>query len=145
MKNDLCTPSRLVPDESIHMVKENFSVKPSVIHGLGLFSKRMYRSGTELGIALVHKSWSRPFEPHLGDYYRTDLDLEWSQLSATRYLNHSGCPNLALYKRSDHLIVARCMVDIYPGDEITVDYSAICPVIGMDTPDYCVVAETTSH
>ncbi|MCX4159819.1 MULTISPECIES: SET domain-containing protein-lysine N-methyltransferase [Paraburkholderia] len=124
-------------EELVHLAGENFEIKPSRIHGRGLFSERTYPKRFEMGVAFVRYEAALPFKDHLGENRYWDLTDEWSSLSAIDYVNHSSSPNLAVYKKSEHLIIARCLRNIRRGDEITLDYRQVCKLNNMPVPEFC--------
>jgi len=94
----------------------NIEVKPSVIHGLGVFAKRAISKGERIGKYLSRKT------DRDGTYvlWVEDERGKWNGYDGygrLKYVNHQSCPNaefvgLELY----------ALKDIPPGEEITVDY-----------------------
>jgi hypothetical protein len=100
----------LVRITSLHKEGEQlgFDIKPSKIHGEGVFSTQPMVANEIVGIALV------PIEENNFQkvYQRNRLGLK---------INHSSSPNGRLCKRNDgyFLIV---IVDVPQDEEVTVDY-----------------------
>ncbi len=85
---------------------KSVTIKPSKIHGLGLFATEDIPEGTELGIS------------HF-EYKGTKDDLVRTPLGG--FVNHSYSPNADIRQgRKRVLIVTK---GIKAGDEITVDYT----------------------
>ncbi|KAB8030892.1 SET domain-containing protein-lysine N-methyltransferase [Fluviispira multicolorata] len=132
----------------LHLGLDNFEVKESQIHGLGLYSKKYFAKNTELGPSLIHKSVELPYIRYLGSQYDPDLKWEYSQTTATRFINHNNKPNLKIYKQEPDIgiIYAKCLIDIFPGDELTLDYKETA-LIAEDFTDknvveyYCKILE----
>ncbi|MEM7624979.1 MAG: SET domain-containing protein [Planctomycetota bacterium] len=90
-----------------------FIVRPSGIHGLGLFANQFIPAGTELGTLKGEPTTDDgPYVLWLDETrgFRVENDL--------RYINHDSEPNAAYY---DDLTVA-AIADIRPGQEITHHY-----------------------
>ncbi len=102
----------------------NFEVRKSNIHGEGLFSLQYFTKGTELDPSIIHKSGITPFKKFIGDQCNPDLKWDFSQTTATLYINHCNSPNLKLYRNEpdNGILYAKCIIDINVGDEITLDY-----------------------
>ncbi len=88
-------------------------VRPSRIHGLGLFASATIKRGTVIGV--LEGEYVDDDGPHVlwvdderGFHVRNDL----------RYINHDTTPNAAYF--DDLTVVA--LRDIAPGEEITHDY-----------------------
>lgn len=78
----------------------NIDVKPSAIHGLGLFSKQYFKCGDHIAPARIKG-------------FRTE---------AGKYSNHSCFPNAKMQRvGNDIALVAIC--DIKPGDELVTNYN----------------------
>jgi SET domain len=108
----------------LHLDYNNFEVKISNIHGSGLFSLSFFQKETEMGPALFHNSTKSSYKKFLAGQFNPDLKWDYAQTTATRFINHSIKPNLKLYKQDpdNGIIYAKCIMDIFPGDEITLDY-----------------------
>ena len=88
-------------------------VKPSDIHGLGLFARQFIPAGTTIG----HIEGESTTED--GDHVLWIDDIKGVHVTNDmRYINHSSQPNAAYY--DDLTVVA--LRDILPGDEITHNY-----------------------
>ena len=90
-----------------------FSVRPSGIHGLGLFANQFIPAGTELG--RLEGEPTTQDGPHV---LWLDESRGFRVLNDLRYINHDDEPNAAYY---DDLTVA-AIADILQGQEITHDY-----------------------
>ena len=92
-------------------------IKPSNIHGLGLFAARDMGEGEVVG------HYHGPVVEHEGDHvlwiYDEDQDREYGieGVSETRFVNHSRRPNAYF---NGEVLEALC--EIRRGDEITHDY-----------------------
>lgn len=97
-------------------------IRPSTIHGLGLFSKKDIKKGYILGPAMIDRSIARYYLNNTSENYdQTGVDDDWVQCIGTRYLNHSNQPNIG-FQFEDKFIIAIAIKDIVLGDEITVNY-----------------------
>jgi SET domain-containing protein len=106
---------------------------PSQIHGIGVFAETYIGAGSlvcEFARG-VDQTWTADevllmpehaqsylykylwWNPTIGEYV---LDVD-----DARYINHSSSPNLVATE-----VAAIAYVDIYPGDELTVDYRLFC-------------------
>ena len=92
-------------------------IKPSTIHGLGLFAARQIRKGEEIGLYEGRKTTVDG--DHVLWIYDENTELEYGidGQSETRYVNHSRRPNA--YFDGEVLEARR---KILPGEEITHDY-----------------------
>ena len=107
-----------VVDNLIHS-----TIKPSNIHGLGLFSTNDIPAGTELGVLdgqVIPEALHR----------KLNLTLEWNAIAPETllvrpyrtkysYINHQRSPNLVL-RGFPPKVVALC--DILHGEELSLDY-----------------------
>lgn len=116
---------------SSNMFFINLELKPSKVHGLGLFThesiKRgtaVYRHDSKLDIILTATMFVRldqrdqAFILHYGgiDKRLRRYRLPYDNL---RFLNHSDSPNVDYDEATDQIIALR---DISPGEEILQDY-----------------------
>jgi SET domain-containing protein len=127
---------------SVNPIQEYAEVRPSQIHGLGLFAKKFIQKGTTwwharpqdvliitkkqfLTIESSHKS------PLLNSflrilltysYYEKDTDTLIYCLDNSRYVNHSFDANSGNSKE-EHGFCSIADKDIQPGEEITEDYT----------------------
>lgn len=89
------------------------SIRPSGIHGQGLFAEALIEQGTVIGKlegTLVTKDG-----PHV---LWLDEEQGFKVTNDLRFINHSDTPNAAYY--DDLTVGAIC--DIHPGEEITHNY-----------------------
>ncbi len=105
--------------EAIALTRPSYHVRPSTIHGLGLFAAAFIPADTHIGdyegpIVIReeddgdHVLWVHPNDgPSYGIEGR----------NALRYVNHAATPNAVFY---DHQLFA--LRDILPGEEITHHY-----------------------
>ncbi|MFX0105174.1 MAG: SET domain-containing protein [Candidatus Hodarchaeota archaeon] len=137
--NDTEIPYNLTPNNPI---KEYGEVKPSDIHGLGLFAKKFIPKGTiwwharPEDILIISKdqfltlessqktSQMKDFFYNLltYSYYERDLDALIFCLDNSRYVNHSVNANSGA-SEDENGFCAVAIRDIQPGEEITEDYS----------------------
>jgi len=91
-------------EEKVSNTSVVLHIRPSQIHGLGVFSGEVIPKGTDLGIAQIKK----------------DSDYEITQLG--KYHNHSNEPSCinVLNGNNRHLVAAR---NLEPNEEITIDYT----------------------
>ena len=127
---------------SINPIEEFVEVKPSKIHGLGLFAKKLIPKGTiwwharvedvliinrEQFITLESSVKSSQMENYMRilltySYYERDLDVLIFCMDNSRYINHSLNANSGpLDDESGFRSMA--LRDIQTGEEITEDYS----------------------
>ncbi|WP_186645496.1 SET domain-containing protein-lysine N-methyltransferase [Fluviispira vulneris] len=101
-----------------------FEVKKSQIHGFGLYALKYFQKNMKLGPSLIHKSIDKYFIKYLGNQFNPKLKWDYSQTSATRFINHSLIPNAKLYMKepSNGIIYAKSLKNIHPGDEVTLNY-----------------------
>ncbi|QNN24801.1 SET domain-containing protein [Planctomycetales bacterium ZRK34] len=90
-----------------------FSVKPSPIHGHGLFATELIPAGTILG--QLQGQWTAQDGPYV---LWVDEQRGFEVTCDLRYVNHHADPNAAYM--DDLTVVA--LRDITPGEEITHDY-----------------------
>ena len=105
-----------MPDAIIAEGNPLICVKPSPIHGQGLFAAQRIEADTYIGEYLgPHTQIDGPYvlwiEEEDGTLYGIDGRNE------LRYTNHSGDPNAVM--EGEHLYALR---DIEPGEEITIHY-----------------------
>lgn len=147
--------------KSINPIEEYVEVKPSDIHGLGLFAKKFIPKGTiwwharPRDVLIITKtqfitldsshetSQMKDFMHILltYSYYERDLDALIFCLDDSRFVNHSFNANSgASEDESGFCSVA--IRDIQPGEEITEDYSKYTPCPWLEKykkyfdPDY---------
>ncbi len=112
-----------------------FAVRPSAIHGQGLFAATCIPAGTVIG--QVEGTPTREDGPHV--LWLTD-DLGLRVTNEMRFINHSDDANAVYY--DDGEVVA--LRDIQPGEEITHHYDgdeigedSLCfDGDGSDAPDH---------
>jgi SET domain-containing protein len=93
--------------KSFKPLPESVTIKPSKIHGLGLFAKKDIPKGVELGIT------------HF-EYKGTHDGLIRTPLGG--FINHSYSPNTnILDDRKERVLIT--IKDIKAGDEMTIDYT----------------------
>jgi len=83
-------------------LSNNFEVRPSPIHGNGVFSQNRVKKG---------------------DFINTHMTPGTTITKFGKYLNHSDDPNAQSIKNSDGSYMSHAQKDIKPGDEITLDYT----------------------
>ncbi len=97
------------------------TVKPSPVHGLGVFAAKDFRKGETI-LQWRPRSLSRAEYEALSPAERDYVDIEKGEIllmnPPERYVNHSCDPNLRPGVRAD--IAAR---DIKAGEELTTDYA----------------------
>ncbi len=91
-----------------------YEVKPSAIHGMGVFARKPIIAGTVIGE--LNGQVTREDGPHV--LWITD-ELGMQVTCELRYINHSPKPTAAYM--DDATVVA--LRNIEPGEEITHDYS----------------------
>ncbi len=126
----------------INPIDEYAEVKPSTIHGLGLFAKKFLAKGTiwwharpqdvliitKNQFLIMDSSYKTPerniFMENLltYSYYERDLDALIYCLDNSRYVNHSFEANSGA-SEDENGFCAIAKKDIQPGEEITEDYS----------------------
>ena len=127
---------------SLNPIEEYTEVKPSKIHGLGLFAKNFIPKGTiwwharESDVLIITKDQFITLESSIKSlqmesymktlltysYYERDLDTLLFCLDNSRYVNHSFNANSGASEDGNGF----CSVslrDIHIGEEITEDYS----------------------
>jgi len=96
------------------------TVKPSPVHGLGVFAARDFRKG-ETVLQYQPRRLTRAEYEALSPAERDYVDIEKGEIllmnTPERYVNHSCAPNLRPGTRAD--IAAR---DIKAGEELQTDY-----------------------
>jgi len=80
----------------------NFEVRPSPIHGHGIFSQTNIPKG---------------------DFINTHMNPGNDITKFGRYLNHSKVPNAKSIRNDNDSYFTHAEKDIKPGDEITLDYT----------------------
>ena len=99
-------------------------VKPSKIHGDGLFAKQPIQKGTVIGVSHIRKEFERGGETYQAPFPSKILGL----------YNHEGeNPNIYEVDNGDHIIVV-ALKDIGPGEEIVSDYTKN-NIGDLETPD----------
>ena len=83
-------------------LNNNFEVRPSPIHGNGVFAKAGIKKG---------------------DFINTHMNPGTAITRFGKYLNHSKDPNAQSVKNNDGSYFTNAVKDINPGDEITLDYT----------------------
>ena len=91
-------------------------IRKSAIHGEGVHANAAFQPGET-----VHVGANA--QPGKGG------KTQWEETRSGRYTNHQGQPN-ARNVRSGNEMLTAATKSIQPGDEVTVDYSAVRPVIG---------------
>lgn len=108
----------------------DLQLKPSQVHGLGVFSKKSFRKGELIETAPLLKGSAADYkilnQTALHDYYFLLEDKETPVaigLGFASWYNH-GCPANAAYKISNdnNTISFTACRDIEPGSEITINY-----------------------
>ena len=101
-----------------------FIVKKSKIHDMGLFSLSSFPVGFEFGPSVINKSKAEIFKDFIGDQSHPELKWNFVQTTATKFINHSYNPNMEYYLKDgcNEIIYARCLRNIEPNDEITLNY-----------------------
>ena len=90
--------------EELHSnsLNNNFEVRPSPIHGHGIFSQTNIKKG---------------------DFINTHMNPGTNITQFGKYLNHSKEPNAQSIKNKDGSYFSHAQKDIKAGDEITLDYT----------------------
>lgn len=131
-------------------MKELFEVRPSPIHGLGIFATCFIPRGTVLWqgeegkniILLNHAQYkilSKSHEPsiwdllHIHAYYECEMDCLVYCLDDARFMNHSLQPNTGIIEGLPSFMVSYALTDIQAGEEITGNYLTYdqCPWEGV--------------
>jgi SET domain-containing protein len=106
-------------------LKSGMICKRSSIHGWGIFAPKDYSKGEKVYIVI---------KPHGGSSRRTE---------ACRLTNHSKDPNMNLERIKDtvYAVASRKVIE---GEECTVDYKTVIPLLAEGTPIEAgdVIAET---
>ncbi|MFX1419360.1 MAG: SET domain-containing protein [Promethearchaeota archaeon] len=132
----------------INPIDEYAEVKPSEIHGLGLFAKKFIPKGTiwwharQQDVLIITKRQFLNLDSSqktlmMNDfmktllsysYYERDLDALIFCLDNSRFVNHSFEANSGA-SEDENGFCAMAIKDIIPGEEITEDYSkyTLCP------------------
>ena len=84
------------------------TIKPSFVHGLGLFATREIRKDTELGISHI------------------ELDDTLYRLALGSFINHAEQSNCIRIKEGNKWYL-KATKDIMPNDELTLTYSLYKP------------------
>ena len=126
----------------INPIDKYAEVKPSIIHGLGLFAKELITKGTiwwharPQDVLIITKNQFSILDLSLKtpemkmfmenlltySYYERDLDALLYCLDNSRYVNHSIKANSGA-SEDENGFCAVAIKDIQPGEEITEDYS----------------------
>jgi SET domain-containing protein len=113
----------MTPREELHIV-----LKPSKIHGVGVFTEREIHKGQTVAIWESRDWRSIPTRAkgrfkemceHFGD--GEYIPESFVRMSLSWYLNHSDNPNCCIDERG-YCRVLRC---IESGEELTIDYSTL--------------------
>jgi hypothetical protein len=112
-------------------------IRPSSIHGLGLFATTSIPAGTILGVldgqVMSWDDYDRIVDSHAADVpedARSYFFMEWNALSEDTllvrpfrtkysYINHSRTPNLRLARHPLRVVTLR---DVNEGEELLLDY-----------------------
>jgi len=94
--------------EQIHSksLVNNYEVRPSPIHGRGVFSTKTFKKGELVNTHLYPDEKGVSQTTHFGGF-----------------LNHSTTPNALTKQYKDGFYKTFAKVDMKPGDEITLDYT----------------------
>ncbi|MFX1476510.1 MAG: SET domain-containing protein [Promethearchaeota archaeon] len=127
--------------KSNNPIEEYTEVRPSKIHGLGLFAKKLIPKGTVWWHArpqdvifitkeqffILDNSEKTPLVKSYLEclltysYYDEKLDTLIFCLDDSKFVNHSNDPNSGTVE--EHELNAISRRDIHPGEEVTEDYS----------------------
>lgn len=111
-------------------------IKPSKIHGLGLFAKKNIAKGYVLGPAMIDRSIATQYSNNLADNYdNVSPDDNWVQVIGTRFLNHSFQPNVK-FEIQDNILETIAIKNISVGEEITVNYHDYFSHTSFPLPDF---------
>lgn len=132
-------------------MKELFEVRPSPIHGLGIFATCFIPKGTALwqgeegkNVLLLnytqYKVLCDSHEPsiwdlfHIHAYYEREIDCLVYCLGNIRFMNHSLTPNSGNPAGLPTFMVSYALTDIQAGEEITGNYLTFdqCPWEGVE-------------
>jgi len=106
---------------ALEMCKLAIAVKPSIVHGKGVFATREYSKGEHIG--RVMQRLTRPIS----------VDKDFKKTILGRYLNHAKHPNVSAYKtRSGMSLKAR--QPITKGDEFLGNYKEINGIVEVPKP-----------
>ena len=133
---------------STSLLNNYVELRPSPLHGFGLFAKKdipkdtIWWKAKRSNVILLNQShYNTLHESHVNDtmdkllniasvygYYSAKLDSIIICLDNSRYVNHSHEPNSGASSNGDPLSSVS-LRDIYAGEEITEDYSCYdaCP------------------
>jgi SET domain-containing protein len=112
-------------------------LKPSPLHGMGVFSKEFIRKGDivwkfEVGMDVkIHsdkiKTLTDGQKYHIMKFFWKSGDYFYSSCDISNYVNHSNNPNTAIKNigEEDEKIVMEALKDIQEGEELTQDYGLI--------------------
>jgi SET domain-containing protein len=109
----------------------SFKLKPSSIHGIGVFARHAIHKGTRLRLFRERYRYLRPTRPYRslisrfgvptgGGYFTCPWDF--CRMSVGWYLNHSDIPNA---RHRNFVYYAASY--IRSGEEITIDYRTLLP------------------
>lgn len=132
---------------SINPIEKYTEVRPSKIHGIGLFAKKLIQKGTiwwyarPQDVLIFTKNQFQILETShnsklidnfihtllIYSYYEREYDALILCLDDSRYVNHSYDANS--FSKEENGFCAIVQRDIQPGEEITEDYSkyTLCP------------------
>jgi len=112
-------------------------IRKSSIHGLGLFAEEFIPEGKAVwkftpGFDVVMDvSFAESLRSHVKEYldHYGYLDKRLGKYilasDNARFINHSPDPNIFSDDSSDYYGIDTALRNIYPGDEITINYSTI--------------------
>ena len=108
--------------------REDLEVRPSPIHGNGLFTRRAIRKGTYIIEYIGEKITKEESKRRLLERnpYIFDLDEQWDldgnvPENLARFINHSCSPNCEARNENGHIWIV-ALRDIQPGEELTFNY-----------------------
>lgn len=99
-QDELTAMSENTDDQMPFPAPVSVEVRPSPIHGQGLFATEHFKEHELIASALI----------------------KGKRTPAGRYVNHSGTPNAAVYKLDDESVFLVAVAPIDKGDEILTDY-----------------------
>lgn len=99
-------------------MKENSYIKPSKVHGLGLFASRDIRKGERI----IHGGPNWSFQKEWIEYTKTAKERSLNFHDKYCMVNHSEAPNII--RKGKNLNMIAC-VDIKEGEEILEDYNKL--------------------
>lgn len=101
------------------------TIKPSAVHGNGVFTLKPFKRGDRVGTVQGAKVMYRPLVGGQSNRYADWIGIgpnKWiDPIDEFQYVNHSCNPTCAL--KGDRVLQVIALRDIAPGDEITIDYS----------------------